>query len=463
MKKAFKAAVLAATIAGVGGIASIPAIVSAVDNSYTRPLYTQKEIDEGALDYLMDQGKVTFNSIFDQNARFYDETNFVGARVDDGDEGENNKWEHLSINAVDGETYVVRAFVHNNAISDETNWKNDGRGVAHNTKVSFNIPQTSDSEIKVHGIVNASNAVPQEVFDSVKFKSKNGQKFHLEYVYGSALLENNGIGSKDNKNKPEAYLGRSGYPLSDDIVKAKSGGTLIGYDALNGEFPGCYQFFSFVTIKVKVVYDSTDSYTLNKTVRLVGDKNSTWTDSLTTAKIGDTVEYQIAYENIGTETQENVMILDKLPANLEYIPGTTKLWNAKYDGLVDKNDAIFSTGINIGSYGAGANAYIRFRAKIVDEKLACGSNTMVNWAKGSTNHIVLQDFAAITLQKDCEPDQPTPTPTPEEPTTPDTPVEPETPKALPSTGPEAIAGTVVGTGAVVTAAGYYIASRRSLR
>lgn len=400
MKKAFKAAILAATIAGVGGVASIPAIVSAVDNSYTRPLYTQKEIDDGELNSLMDQGKVTFNSIFDQNARFYDETNFVGARLDDGDNGKDNEWEHLEIPAKDGETYVVRAFVHNNAISDENNWKNDGRGVAHNTKVSFNIPQTSDSEIKVHGIVNASNAVPQEVFDSVKFKSENGQKFHLEYVYGSALLENNGIGSKDNKNKPEAYLGRSGYPLSDDIVKAKSGGTLIGYDALNGEFPGCYQFFSFVTIKVKVVYDSTDSYTLNKTVRLVGDKNSTWTDSLTTAKVGDTVEYQIAYENTGTEIQENVMILDKLPANLEYIPGTTRLWNSNVDGAVDRGDTITTVGVNIGSYAPGANAYVRFRAKVVDESLACGSNTINNWAKGTANDVVLQDFAAITVQKD---------------------------------------------------------------
>lgn len=373
-------------------------IVSAVDNSYTRPLYTQKEIDEGALDDLMDQGKVTFNSIFDKNARFYDETNFVGARVDDGDKGADTEWEHLSINAVDGETYVVRAFVHNNAISDENNWKNDDRGVAHNTKVSFNIPQTSASEIKVHGIVNASNAVPQEVFDSVAFKSEEGKNFHLEYVYGSALLENNGIGSKDNKNKPEAYLGKSGYPLSDDIVKAKSGGTLIGYDTLNGEFPGCYQFFSFVTIKVKVVYDSTDNFTLHHTVRHIGTGNS-WTDWLKDVEIGEEIEYQIAYVNTGTYDQNNVIIRDLLPANVEYIPGTTRLWNSNVDGAVDRGDTITTVGVNIGSYAPGANAYIRFRAKVVDESLACGSNTINNWAKGTANDVVLQDFAAITVYK----------------------------------------------------------------
>ena len=362
-----------------------------------RPLYTQKEIDDDGLRYLTKDGKVTFNSIKDPNAEFYDEQYFVGVRVDDGDHGKDNVWSHDRITAKDGETYVIRAYVHNNAISSETNWKEDGRGVAHNTKVAFNLPQISDTKINVHGIVSATNAVPQEIRDNIVFESENDQKFHLEYVFGSALLENNGIGSKANNN------GKSGRKISDDIVKAKSGGTLIGFDALDGELPGCYYFSSYATIKVKVVYDSSDSYILNNVVRLVDDDNNTWTDNLTTAKIGDIVEYQIAYENTGTETQENVMILDKLPSNLEHISGTTKLWNAKHDGLVDKKDAIFSTGINIGNYAPGANAYIRLRAKIVDINLEQDSNTLTNWVKGSTNHIVLQDFANVIVFKSDEP------------------------------------------------------------
>lgn len=367
-------------------------IVSAVDNSYTRPLYTRKEIDEGALDSLMNQGKVTFNSIYDKDARFYDETNFVGARLDDGDDGKDNEWEHLEITAKDGETYVVRAFVHNNTISDEENWKKDGRGVAHNTKVSFNIPQTSASEIKVHGIINASNAVPQEVFDSVVFKAEDGKKFHLEYVYDSALLENNGIGTG------------KGVALSNDIVKAKSGGTLIGYDALNGEFPGCYQFFSFVTIKVKVVYDSVNNFALNNTVRLAGTTGKNWRDNLD-VEIGDEVEYQLFYTNTSEQNQYNVTLIDKLPVNMEYVKGSTRLWNADMDGYTHNEDTITTEGVNIGNYGPGANAYVRFRAKVVDKNLTRGSNMLVNWAKGTVNYgtegeMVLQDFANVTLQKD---------------------------------------------------------------
>ncbi len=379
-----------------------PMIALAIDNSYTRPLYTRKEIDEGALDSLMDEGKVTFNSINDPTAEWYDETNFVGARLDDGDKGKDNVWNHESIIAEDGETYVVRAFVHNNTISDEVNWKQDGRGVAHDAKVAFNIPQVSDTQVDIHGIVTASNAVPQQISDGVTFKSKNGQKFHLEYVYGSALEENNAIepwyDAESNRH--------TGRTISDDIVKAKSGGTSIGFESPNGELPGCYYFADLVSIKVKVVYDDAlvdnvedvDTFLLHHTVRHLGTGNS-WVDWLEDVEIGEEIEYQIEYRNTGTYDQMNVMIGTLLPDCLEYIPGTTKLWNSNVDGATDRGDTIGTTGVNIGSYSPGANAYVRFRTKVVDVGLAYGSNTINNWVKGSTNHIVLQDFAAITVFK----------------------------------------------------------------
>lgn len=377
-------------------------IALAIDNSYTRPLYTRKEIDEGALDSLMDEGKVTFNSINDPTAEWYDETNFVGARLDDGDKGKDNVWNHESIIAKDGETYVVRAFVHNNTISDKNTWREDGRGVAHDTKISFNIPQVSDTEINVHSFVTASNAVPQEIYDNVTFKSENGQKFHLRYIYGSALEENNAIepwyDAEGNRH--------TGRTISDDIVKAKSGGTSIGFESPNGELPGCYYFADLVSIKVKVVYDDAlvdnvedvDTFLLHHTVRHLGTGNS-WVDWLEDVEIGEEIEYQIEYRNTGTYDQMNVMIGTLLPDCLEYIPGTTKLWNSNVDGATDRGDTIGTTGVNIGSYSPGANAYVRFRTKVVDVGLAYGSNTINNWVKGSTNHIVLQDFAAITVFK----------------------------------------------------------------
>lgn len=376
------------------------------DGDSIRPEYTKKEIDEGALG-----DKITFNSISDGSIGH--EFNYTGARVDDGnDRGADNRW-YDEIIAEDGQTYIIRLYVHNNSNlsgdAENQTWKQDGRGVAENTHVAFNLDQGFDTERKIYGIINSSNAMPTEYYDDVKFVSKDGRKFRLEYIYGSALLENNGIGSKNNQNKPKAYIGKSGYPLSDDIVKAKSGGVLIGYDALDGKVPGCYQFSSFVGIKVKVVYDDTSinnaevvgGFYLRNTVRHAGTKGNNWVDELNDVKIGDELEYQIAYKNTSTVDQHNVMIIDALPANIEYIPGTTKLWNANVDGATNREDTIMTTGVNIGTYGPGANAYVRFRAKVVDENLACGSNTLNNWAKGSTEGIALQDFASVTLDKNC--------------------------------------------------------------
>ena len=103
---------------------------------------------------------------------------------------------------------------------------------------------------------------------------------------------------------------------------------------------------------------------------------------------------------------------------------------------------------NIGNYTPNSNAYVRYTAEVVDENLACGSNTLVNWVKAGVGETTLQDYAAVVVNKTCENNNPGNN---------------DTPNELPSTGPEAVAGGIVAAGSIVTAAGYYIVSRRSLR
>ena len=427
---------VAAGAVALAGVATIPVIVSAWgDSDGGRPTYSLQEINEGILG-----DKITFNSISikDTDYDWYlenkgeeipahtitEEVNYVGARVAGQDF---DYWQGNEIEVQNGETYVIRLYAHNN---------NPGGydAVAEDTKVSFEIPQETGTNVRVNGYISSSNASPTGYVDYVDFKSD--QAFHLEYVYGSALLENNGIGAN------------GGVQLSDDIVNSVSGGVLIGYDALDGKVPGCYQYANYVTIQVKAVYDT--EFTLEKQVRLKDGEDKTWQDSLN-VQVGDLVEYEIAYQNTSEVSQANVIIRDVLPANLEYVPGSTILYNSTYpDGLVGDTDEIVNNGVNIGTYSAGANAFIRFTAKVVDENLACGSNTLVNWGRATVNETVLQDHAEVVLNKVCE------EPTPEEP-------EENLPTELPNTGPEAIAGTVVALGSLGTAAGYYIASRRHLR
>ena len=356
------------------------------DNIGGRDTHSLQEVNEGTLG-----DTITFNSISFQDSDYtwYKETtgedlpsgiiteevNFVGARMVGENQGAQNVWNGNEIKAVDGEFYYIRLYAHNN---------NPGGydAVAEDTKVSFNIPQESAASIRVNGYITSANAYPSEYVDYVDFVA--GQPFHLEYLYGSALLESSGIGAN------------GGVTLSDDIVASESGGVLIGYDELNGRVPGGYEYASYITIMVKVVYDY--SFALDTQVRLDGSANESWQKE-GAAEIGDTVEFQLTYENTDNFTQEDVVIRSVLPDNLEYVAGSTVLYNVNYpNGLVSDTDTVVDNGINIGAYTAGSNAYIRFTAKVVDEDLAWGSNTLVNWGRASVGETVQQDAASVIVQ-----------------------------------------------------------------
>ena len=233
---------------------------------------------------------------------------------------------------------------------------------------------------------------------------------------------------------------------------------------MDGNIPGCFGYSGEVTIQVKV-HKSVNSK-FSKVVRLKGTTD--WSEGVN-AKVGDEVEYQIEYQNLLGQQVDNVMIRDILPTNVQYVNGTTTImyYNEKGE-LVTKNatvDTVATSGINIGSYAPKGVAYVRFTGKVVDKTLACGTNQLVNWANVTVNDAVAgKDDASVMVNKVCEnqPDQPTPstptTPSTTKPSTPST----ETPKEIVATGPEMIASGALGAGSIVTAAGYYLASRKKL-
>ena len=305
------------------------------------------------------------------------EKHFVEVCLDGSQNDKNEKvWGKGEITVKNGGVYLIRAYIHNRSFLGYD-------AVAQNTRVAFNIPMESGTELAIHGFLFSDNADSSEYWDEVVFKSDT--RFHLEYIYGSALLENNGIGA-------------GGLLLDDEIVtKAVSNnGTLVGYDALDGRIPGGEQYASYVTIKVMVVFEG--DYTVEQKVRLIDSDE--WSTSVA-AQVGDEVEFQIQYKNIGENKHENVMVRDILPDSLEYVPGSTRIYNSNYkDGIAINQDYIATEkAINIGNYRPGANAYIRFKAKVLGENLQPGSNTLVSWAQCGVGKITLQDYAAVTVNK----------------------------------------------------------------
>lgn len=363
------------------------------DSNGGRPSYTLQDMSEGALDDI-----IVFNSIdieesdYDWYKSTYNkdlpadivthEKNYVGAREDTGvNAGTNNVWQGNDIQVEDGKTYVIRLYVHNNN-------PNGMNAIARNTKVYFNIPTESARQVKVNGYIHADNADPTDYVDYVNFNSDHA--FHLEYVYGSALLENNGKAG--------------GSTLSNNIVEPSTGGVLIGYDALDGNVPGCYQYDNYITIRVKAVFDK-EFYVENK-VRLANyGSDPSWKNEVD-AEIGDLIEFQMQYKNLSDIRQPSVGVRFVLPESLRYVEGSTYLFNTVHpNGAHIKEDTILTNGVNIGNYFAGANGYLRITAEVVGDTMADGENVLVTWIQGQAGpeigkQIVLQDYAKVNVYKE---------------------------------------------------------------
>ena len=342
------------------------------DSDGGRPSYTTDEVNNGALGET-----ITFNSISDNPALGGDEKNFVGARqVDSGSE----VWNANTIAAEDGERYYIRMYVHN-----DNPGGNDG--VARDTTVRFDVAKGSGTEVEVQGFITSSNASPAEYYDSVRFTSDTA--FHLEYVPGSAFIENNGIAAN------------GGMGLSDEIVETETG-VLIGYDALDGNLPGGYPYVAYVGIEVKVVYDY--SYTVDMQVRQAGETDVAWQEEIS-AKVGDEVELQIAFQNLETLSVADVMAKTVLSEGLEYVDGTMMLYNSAHpQGFTFEDGAVlFFDGINTGGYDSNSNFYLRFTAKVVDTGLSFGENTLVSWGQVRIGSGLKQDSVSVVVRNDLLP------------------------------------------------------------
>ncbi len=318
------------------------------------------------------------------------ETNFVGAREDTGvNSAFTNSWSGNEIIVENGKTYIVRLYVYNNNPNGE-------QAIAENTQVRFYIPYNSSDAITVNGWLKADNAEPNTYIDDVVFKTENGQPFRLEYVYGSALLENGycasgqGIQLTDNITNQGNTTG-----INDDSW------TKIGYYDLDGKIPGGYEYINYVSIKVKAIYDS-DFSVLNQ-VRLAGNKY--WFKTIE-AKVGDKVEFQITYKNTSKYIQKDVMIRNILTENMCYIENSTRLrfvrsGNQITSNVVDGAPSDILHGINIGDYAPGASARILFVAEIVDNDLTNGDNNLIYLAQSSVNSEkdIVEDSLNIMVYK----------------------------------------------------------------
>ena len=298
---------------------------------------------------------VTYDSITD-NPNYGNELTFFDAK----DSANTNSGGYSDTTQVtNGETVLLRVYVHNDAASNLDDPNNTGPGVAHNASVRVYLPTATATALQANAYIDASNANPLEVSDSTGFSANT--PFSLSYVPGSATAYNNAH--------------PTGMPLSNSIVTT---GAPIGYEQADGIQPGCFQYVNIVTIEAVVHMPTTPSLSITKQVAIPGQA---WTKSITAAP-GSTVSYLVTVNNTGKDVEDNVSVRDALPANEHIVPGSTTITNGNFpNGVNAGSDDVVSNGINIGSYNAGAVGYVKYKATIDPTNiLPCGTSNLVNKA-----------------------------------------------------------------------------------
>lgn len=423
-----KSRVLASGVIAIMALSGATVFAGYGPNGASRPIYdfSNPAQREGAFD------GPRFNSYINTNV-YGDERAFLDSKecVVPGDacytQGQSGGYQDKTTVNADKE-YLVRAYVHNiaNPSINTVDRDNDGHmdGIARNTRIRFEMPSGIANGFTLQARITADNALPQMVYDTADLKNDN-MPFGIDYVAGSARIY--------NASHP------TGLTLSDSIMGAN--GTLIGDDVMDGNYPGCFEYSSFVVIRVKV---KAQSSSLQKQVRKAG--STTWAKTAA-VKPGDKVQWMITFQNKGQTEFNDVKISDQLPPHLTVVPGSVRYVDAAQDVVQTNYQPLFTTGgINFGTWKPNGGFVVRFDTTAKDDFASCEvSLRNIAFSKTRQTPAEVQDYADVKITKEnCQPTKPAPV----------------TPTTLPNTG----AGDVVGIFTAVSAGGAiahrYILGRR---
>ena len=99
-----------------------------------------------------------------------------------------------------------------------------------------------------------------------------------------------------------------------------------------------------------------------------------WTAELAPVDPGSVVRLLISYKNTSRKVQRQVAVRVHLATGMRLVPNSTYLADSSHpDGLKIESNDVDQNGLNIGNFGAGANAFLVFKAAIPGAgDLKCG-------------------------------------------------------------------------------------------
>jgi hypothetical protein len=106
--------------------------------------------------------------------------------------------------------------------------------------------------------------------------------------------------------------------------------------------------------------------------------SSCWSEAVDAAPPNAIVTIVLEYKNISHAQQNDVVLRVNLPTGFHVVPDSTYLGHQYCPlGCLITDTKLIDTGINVGSYAPGANAWIIFAIYIpTNEHLACGQATL---------------------------------------------------------------------------------------
>ncbi len=226
---------------------------------------------------------------------------------------------------------------------------------------------------------------------------------------GSPAVENADLSAYADADSIQSYAADAmNWAIANGLIKGDNNGNLTPRDtATRAQVATILQ--AFAPLAGERGEDETPAdngensapFLIETKIRLAGDTE--WSTEPIEVKVGDQLEIQTQYKNLSGEERHDVMITAVLPENLEYVAGSTMLWNSNHeDGASLDADTVSTTGVNIGHYMDGANAYVRFTVTVVDNGLQDGSNTLVVCVQGAAGEETMQDDASVVLQYTAE-------------------------------------------------------------
>jgi len=328
-----------------------------------------------------------FNS-FIHTPSYGDERAFLDARR--SDQTASGSYKNVLPDVTEGSKEVVlRTYIHNNANQSTNGADFNGAGVAKDAKIRILLPTATAQALRARSYISAGNATTVE--DTVDMIAN--KEFRVEYIPGSAILYNNGPF-------------KNGTPLANSIVTS---GAPIGYNALNGVFPGCFEYEAIVQIRVKVFPKEIPNVGFSKQVAVSGQ--TSWGEKVS-VKPGDNVKWLVSFANKGTAKLNAVTISDKLPPHLKVKHDSVK-WiytgtNGKTQEVTQNDTQFFTTGgIDFGAWNPNGGFYVRFETIAKDDFEGC-EVVLRNIAYNNTAQTSrIEDSADVTITKpNCKPPKP---------------------------------------------------------